>query len=112
MTVAAPSARSIKQTFDELRAKQRIAMMPFVAAGFPDLATTRATLPALEKAGADLIEVGFPFSDPIADGPVIQQAFTEALSKKIKVADVFATIADVRPTLSIPLVGMLSYSIV
>ena len=75
------SRRSVGQTFAELRAAKRIAMMPFIPAGYPDLETTAAALPALEAAGADLIELGFPFSDPIADGPTIQEAFTAALAK-------------------------------
>jgi tryptophan synthase alpha chain len=103
---------SIGETFANLRAKKQIALMPFVAAGFPDLATTRAVIPQIEAAGASLIEVGFPFSDPIADGPVIQEAFTAALAKMVKVAGVFAAIADVRGRVSIPLVAMLSYSLV
>src|SRR5687768_13481522 len=86
--------------------------MPFVPAGYPDLETPAALLPALERAGANIIEVGIPFSDPIADGPTIQAAFTAALAKKLKLADVFSTIRAARPTVSIPLVAMVSYSIV
>src|SRR5207237_8745829 len=55
---------SIAETFARLRQRNQIALMSFVAAGFPDVATTRAVLPAIEAAGASLIEVGFPFSDP------------------------------------------------
>lgn len=86
--------------------------MPFIPAGYPDLATTQAALPAIEAGGANLIEIGFPFSDPIADGPVIQESFTVALSKKLKIADVFETIARARAGVTIPLVSMVSYSIV
>ena len=86
--------------------------MPFIPAGYPDLATTTAILPELEKAGASLIEIGFPFSDPIADGPTIQAAFTYALAKKIRVKDVMAAIAAARKSMTIPIVAMLSYSIV
>ena len=86
--------------------------MPFIPAGYPDLATTEACLPALEAGGASLIEVGFPFSDPIADGPVIQESYTVALSKGLKVADVFEGVRRARPRVSIPLVSMVSYSIV
>ena len=103
---------SISAQFDLLRQRKQIALMPFVPAGYPDLATTAAVLPAIEAAGASLIEIGIPFSDPIADGPTIQAAFTEALAKKLKVADVLRTVAAVRPKVSIPLVAMLSYSIV
>ena len=103
---------SIAQTFQQLRQQKQIGVMPFVPAGFPDLATTKAILPALESAGASIIEVGIPFSDPVADGPTIQVAFTQALATGIRVTDIFAAIADVRPTLSIPLVAMVSYSII
>src|SRR4051794_3105280 len=95
--------------------KQRgIALMPFIAAGFPDLASTTATIRSLAAAGATLIEVGFPFSDPIADGPTIQAAFTESLAKGVKVADVFAAVRAARDeaTTPVPLVAMLSYSVV
>jgi tryptophan synthase alpha chain len=104
--------QTIQQVFSALNQRKQIALMPFVAAGYPDLATTAAVLPAMEAAGASLIEIGIPFSDPIADGPTIQAAFTEALAKKLKVADVFRTIAEARSKVSIPLVAMVSYSIV
>lgn len=110
MSDAAP--RSIHDTFAQVRARRGIALMPFLSAGYPDLATTEAALPALEAAGASLIEVGFPFSDPIADGPVIQESYTVALSKKLKVADVFESVSRARQKVSIPLVSMVSYSIV
>lgn len=103
---------SIAQTFEQLRQKGQIGVMPFVAAGFPDMATTRAVLPALESAGANIIEIGVPFSDPIADGPTIQAAFTQALAKGFRVADLFAAVRAVRPSVSIPLVAMVSYSII
>src|SRR3954471_21697212 len=103
--------RSISETFSQLRARKQIALMPFVPAGYPDLETTAKVLPAIEAAGASIIEIGIPFSDPIADGPVVQEAFTAALAKKLKLADVFATVKKARPTVSIPLVAMVSYSI-
>jgi tryptophan synthase alpha chain len=110
-STTAPSL-SIPDTFRALREKKQIALMPFIAAGFPDLATTQAMLPAIEQAGGNLIEVGFPFSDPIADGPVIQEAFTAALEKKLKMGDIFATVSELRKSITIPLVSMVSYSIV
>src|SRR5687767_3216248 len=94
---------SIRNTFDVLRSKGQIAFMPFVPAGYPDLQTTATLLPALERAGANVIEIGIPFSDPIADGPTIQAAFTAALAKKLKLADVFKTIREARRSVSIPL---------
>jgi tryptophan synthase alpha chain len=102
----------LADTFAQLRARGQIALMPFIPAGYPDLATTAACLTELEKAGASIIEIGIPFSDPIADGPVIQEAFTQALSRKLKLADIFATIQKARAKVSIPLMAMVSYSIV
>jgi tryptophan synthase alpha chain len=103
---------AITRAFASLRRNRQIALMPFIAAGFPDLACTAAVLPALEAGGASMVEIGFPFSDPIADGPTIQAAFTEALARKIRIADTFRTVAAVRSMVSIPFVAMLSYSIV
>src|SRR5258708_1953692 len=104
--------KSIAAMFADLRGKKQIAFMPFISAGFPDLKTTTAILPELEKAGASFIEVGLPFSDPIADGPTIQESYTAALASKIKVADCFAAVAQARPHVSIPLIAMVSYTIV
>lgn len=104
--------KSINQTFETLRGKRQLALMPFIPAGFPDLETTAALLPALEQAGASIIEIGIPFSDPIADGPVIQEAFTEALKNKLHLKDIFNTIGAARAKVSIPIVAMVSYSIV
>lgn len=104
--------RSLADTFAHLRRQQRIGLFPFIPAGYPDLPTTAALLPALEAAGASAVEIGFPFSDSIADGPVIQAAFSQALSKKITVRDIFDTIATTRGAIAMPLVAMVSYSIV
>lgn len=106
------SRQPIGQTFDSLRQRRQIGFMPFIPAGFPDIATTAALLPALEQAGANVIEIGIPFSDPVADGPVIQEAFTAALAKKLHVSDIFSCVARARANVSIPLVAMVSYSIV
>lgn len=104
--------RTIAETFANLRKQTQIALMPFIPAGFPDLETTMALLPAMEASGANLIEIGIPFSDPIADGPVIQAAFSDALAKGLRLEHVFEAVRRARPTVSIPLVGMVSYSIV
>lgn len=112
MTSPSSSRRNIAQTFAACRSRRKIALMPFISAGYPDLATTAALLPALEAAGADLIEIGFPFSDPIADGPTIQESYTLALAKKLKLADIFQCVGTTRKSVSLPLVGMVSYSIV
>jgi tryptophan synthase alpha chain len=103
---------SLADTFAELRRRRRIGLLPFIPAGYPDLATTGPLLQALEEGGASAVEVGFPFSDPVADGPVIQEAFTHALAAGVRVADVFRTVAAARPVISLPLVAMVSFSIV
>src|SRR3954447_3984504 len=105
----------IDALFHSRRAAVRKVFVPFVAAGDPDLATTARLLPALAAAGAGLIEVGFPFSDPIADGPVVQAAYTRALARGLKLDDLFATVkaAHADPALArVPLVGMASYSLI
>src|SRR5262245_23609225 len=100
--------------FAEYRRTGRKAFLPFLPAGDPDLAFTAEALVAVAGAGASLIEVGFPFSDPIADGPVIQASYTRALDRGLKLPDLFATLKTVsgRPGWSTPLVGMASYSLV
>jgi tryptophan synthase alpha chain len=86
--------------------------MPFVTAGDPDLAFTAAVLKEVVARGAHLCEVGIPYSDPIADGPVIQTSYTRALEHKIKLADILKMLGDVSPALGAPLVTMVSYAIV
>ena len=108
----AVARKSIRQVFSQLRQARQIALMPFIPAGYPSLEATTAILPALEAGGASLIEIGFPFSDPIADGPTIQAAFTEALKHGTKVHGILQAVAAARPLVSIPLVAMVSYSIV
>ena len=105
-------APSIGETFHSIRAANGIALMPFVPAGYPDLETTAACILSLQDAGASLIEIGFPFSDPTADGPTIQGAFTYALEHGVRIAQVIETIRSIRDRVKIPLVAMLSYSIV
>jgi tryptophan synthase alpha chain len=108
----ASMASSISQTFQTLSTANQIALMPFVPAGYPNLETTAACILALQEAGASLIEVGFPFSDPIADGPTIQEAFTYALERGVRIGQVIETIRSIHDRVRIPLVAMLSYSIV
>ena len=102
----------IDAVFQKLRREKRKALMPFVTAGDPDLEFTAAVIKELAARGSHLFEVGVPYSDPIADGPVIQASYTRALEHKIKVADILNTLGDVAPTISAPLVTMVSYAIV
>jgi tryptophan synthase alpha chain len=87
----------IAATFAELKARGRMAFMPFVTCGDPDMPTTLALIRELAGRGVDLIEVGFPYSDPIADGPVIQASYTRALAKGLHVRDIFAGIRSLDP---------------
>jgi tryptophan synthase alpha chain len=107
----AKSPRTIAESF-ATRTTGKIGLVPFLPAGYPDLQTTAAAIKAVDDAGASAIEIGFPFSDPIADGPTIQHSYTAALAHKIKVSDILATTRKISPQISAPLVGMISYSIV
>ncbi|MFM9956863.1 MAG: tryptophan synthase subunit alpha [Phycisphaerales bacterium] len=102
----------IETIFAQARAQQRRLLMPFVCGGSPTLDSTHTILPALERAGASIVEVGIPFSDPIADGPVIAAAMHDALQKGATPAKVFEAVRAVRPSLKVGLVAMVSISIV
>lgn len=102
----------IDRIFQDLRATGGKALMPFLTAGDPDLPATAQLLPAIEQAGASVVEVGIPFSDPIADGPVIQASMSHALERGVRVSAILEMIASIRPKLSMGLVAMVSYSIV
>jgi tryptophan synthase alpha chain len=95
-----------------MKSDGRMAFMPFVTAGDPDLATTGRLIEELGRRGVDLVEVGFPYSDPIADGPVIQASYTRALANKLHVPDIFRTIGGLRASELPPLVAMVAYAIV
>jgi tryptophan synthase alpha chain len=103
---------NISELFKRLRREKRKALMPFITAGDPDLAFTAAVLKELVARGSHLCEIGIPYSDPIADGPVIQASYTRALEHKIKLDDIFNTLGEVAPKLTAPLVTMVSYAIV
>ena len=98
--------------FTELRRTKRKAFMPFVTAGDPDLAFTADVIRELDRRGATLCEVGIPYSDPIADGPVIQASYTRALAQGVRLKSIFEMTSRVAPTLSTPLVTMVSYAII
>jgi len=86
--------------------------MPYITAGDPSVEATGKMLTAIQDAGASVVELGVPFSDPIADGPVIQASMAHALNHGVTVEQVFEMVSRVRPSLSIGLVAMVSYSIV
>ncbi|MFO1317026.1 MAG: tryptophan synthase subunit alpha [Burkholderiales bacterium] len=86
----------IDATFARLKSEGRTALIPYVTTGDPSLAATRPIMEALVHAGADVIELGVPFSDPMADGPVIQRASERALAQHVTLADVLAVVAEFR----------------
>jgi tryptophan synthase alpha chain len=102
----------IDDIFSRLRAEGRKALMPFVCGGYPVGVPMSAVLPALERGGASVIEVGIPFSDPIADGPVIAAAMHEALASGATPVSVFDEVAKARGSMQCGLVAMVSVSIV
>ncbi len=98
------TATAIQSRFEALRQQQRCALMPFLMAGDPDLAATRDALLALQANGADLIELGIPYSDPLADGPVIQAAASRALAAGTTPGQVLEMLTSLKEELAIPLV--------
>ncbi len=92
---------SIREAFQNGKA-----FIPFITCGDPTLETTKKLAIAMEEAGADIIELGIPFSDPTAEGPVIQDANIRALSNHITTDDIFAMVADLRKEVKVPLVFM------
>jgi tryptophan synthase alpha chain len=111
------SMNRIDTLFDRLRTEKRRALMPFVTAGDPDLSTTGMLISELVSRGAHIVEVGIPYSDPIADGPVISASYHRALERGVKVAHIFQTLRTLRAEGSsrfndTPMVAMVSYAII
>ncbi len=102
----------IKHTFSRLKKEKETALIPYIMAGDPDLATTKTLILEMEKAGADIIELGAPFSDPLADGPTIQKAAIRSLRNHTNIPDVFSLVADTRRVSKIPLILMTYYNII
>jgi tryptophan synthase alpha chain len=94
----------IAQKFDELQRLNRKAFIPYITAGDPNLAASEALIIELENNGADLIELGVPFSDPVADGPVIQRASERALRNGVTVTDCLDLVTRVRRQSDVPIV--------
>ncbi|MEK7274575.1 MAG: tryptophan synthase subunit alpha [Candidatus Desantisbacteria bacterium] len=100
----------IDETFIRLREKGETALIPYLMVGYPDLETTGKLVLGFEKAGADIIELGVPFSDPIADGPIIQLASEQALKNGVSLTDVLSLASNLRQHTTIPLVLMTYYN--
>jgi len=103
---------AIDTLFEKLRREERKAFMPFVTAGDPDLDFTAGAIRKLVEAGSSLCELGIPYSDPIADGPVIQASYTRSLGRHVKLAEIFSMLGQLAPELAAPIVTMVSYAIV
>ena len=96
----------IQQTFDDLKAKGAKALIPYIMAGDPYLDMTESLVLTLAEGGADLIELGVPFSDPIADGPVIQQAAERALQSGTTLKKILALVTSLRKKTDVPIIFM------
>jgi tryptophan synthase alpha chain len=94
----------ISDAFKNLQSDGRRGFIPFITAGDPDLETTRGLIVELARAGADVIELGVPFSDPVADGPTIQRASERALLNNVGVAQVLQVVLDARRDTDVPVV--------
>jgi len=102
----------IDETFKRLKKENRTAFIPYVTAGDPDMKTTEKIVSALVKAGADIIELGIPFSDPLADGLTIQKAIHRSLTAGCSVKKILDMVRNLRRDVQVPLVFMTYYNIV
>jgi len=100
----------IDQVFKRLKAKGEKALIPFITAGDPDLATTRVLALEMAAKGADLLELGIPFSDPLADGPTIQAASNRAVQHGVHLQEVLQLAGEIRQETEIPLILMGYYN--
>ena len=96
----------IKEKFAELQSKNQKALISYIMTGFPNEESTISTVRGLVKGGVDIIELGFPFSDPLADGPVIQNASTVSLEKGTNIVKFFSLVKKIRKETDIPLILM------
>jgi tryptophan synthase alpha chain len=100
----------ITKTFKRLKKNSEKALIPYIMAGDPDIKTTEELILEIERSGGDIIELGVPFTDPLADGPTIQKAAYRALKKKVTLRDVLDLVKRMRERTDIPLVLMTYYN--
>lgn len=100
----------IEEKFQELKSKRRKAFIAFITAGYPSLKDTQKLILGFDKIGVDIIELGVPFSDPLADGPLIQEASQFALGKKINLNLILKAVKNVRKATAVPLCLMTYYN--
>jgi len=101
---------AISRQFQKLKRSGGKALITYISAGDPDLHTTKELVLAMENNGADIIELGVPYSDPVADGPVIQQASVRALQNGVTIDAIFGLTASLRQDTAIPLILMVYYN--
>ncbi len=100
----------IDSVFKALKTQGRKALIPFIVAGDPDLALTYRLVLSMAESGGDIIELGIPYSDPLADGPVNQRAAVRALKNKIKIKDIMALVKKIREKTQVPLVYLVYFN--
>jgi tryptophan synthase alpha chain len=100
----------ISQTFSALRARGEAALIPFITAGDPDIETTFALVQEMVRQGADIIELGVPFSDPMADGPTLQRAAERAVRNGTSLSHILGLVSRLRQSLSVPILLMGYYN--
>lgn len=100
----------IEEVFNDLRKKGKRAFIPYIMAGDPDLDRTREVILLFERAGADMVELGIPFTDPLADGPTIQRASERALQRGVTLRNVLKFVKEIRALTRIPLLLMTYYN--
>lgn len=102
----------LDEKFKQLKSEGKKAFIPFLTAGFPDLDTSLDLIKVLNQAGADIIELGIPYADSLADGPVIQRASEISLQQGTKVKDVFSLVAKAKEEIDTPIVLLVYYNVI
>jgi len=106
------TVNDIRQVLNKLREQGKTALMPFITAGDPDLDFSSQVIEGLDQVGCHLLELGFPYSDPVADGPIIQESYVRALRNGVSVEHVFELMAGLKSKIQMPVVAMVSFSII
>lgn len=107
-TLSVAPALGLSKTFERLKEQGKVAFIPYITAGDPDMSTTSKALKVLDSCGSDIIELGMPYSDPLADGPVIQAAATRALAKGTNFDAIITMLRETIPQISSP-IALFSY---
>lgn len=100
----------IERKFRELKRKKKKAFIAFITAGYPNLNTTKKLLLEFSRIGVDIVELGVPFSDPMADGPIIQEASQAALKNKVNLTKIFNLVKEARKNTDMPICLMSYYN--